>query len=100
VKYLLIIATFCFAVPLLTKRTLIGGHSQISSTALRSSSCSLIRGTGVATESIGPELCFTIHLKPAAKKLGLSGVTWHLLRHSHATMLDVVSNAEVSETVH
>ena len=30
------------------------------------------------------------HLKPAAKKLGLSGVTWHLLRHGHATMLDVV----------
>jgi len=30
------------------------------------------------------------HLKPAAKKLGLSGVTWHLLRHSHATMLDSV----------
>jgi integrase len=30
------------------------------------------------------------HLKPAAKKLGLSGVSWHLLRHSHATMLDVV----------
>lgn len=30
------------------------------------------------------------HLKPAAKKLGLSGVAWHLLRHSHATMLDVV----------
>jgi integrase len=30
------------------------------------------------------------HLKPAAKKLGLAGVTWHLLRHSHATMLDVV----------
>jgi integrase len=29
-------------------------------------------------------------LKPAAKKLGLSGVAWHLLRHSHATMLDVV----------
>jgi hypothetical protein len=29
-------------------------------------------------------------MKPAAKKLGLSGVTWHLLRHSHATMLDVV----------
>ena len=28
------------------------------------------------------------HLKPAAKKLGLSGVTWHVLRHSHATMLD------------
>jgi integrase len=28
------------------------------------------------------------HLKPAAKKLGLPGVTWHLLRHSHATMLD------------
>jgi integrase len=28
------------------------------------------------------------HLKPAAKKLGLFGVTWHLLRHSHATMLD------------
>ncbi len=30
------------------------------------------------------------HLKPAAKKLGLPGVTWHLLRHSHATMLDSV----------
>jgi integrase len=27
------------------------------------------------------------HLKPAAKNLGLPGVTWHLLRHSHATML-------------
>jgi len=30
------------------------------------------------------------HLKPAAMKLGLQGVTWHLLRHSHATMLDGV----------
>ena len=30
------------------------------------------------------------HLKPAAKRLGLPGVTWHLLRHSHATMLDFV----------
>ncbi len=30
------------------------------------------------------------HLKPAAKKLGLLAVTWHLLRHSHATMLDSV----------
>jgi integrase len=30
------------------------------------------------------------HLKPAAKTLGLPGVTWHLLRHSHATMLDGV----------
>jgi integrase len=30
------------------------------------------------------------HLKPVAKKLGLFGVTWHLLRHSHATMLDGV----------
>jgi integrase len=30
------------------------------------------------------------HLKPATKKLGLPGVTWLLLRHSHATMLDVV----------
>jgi integrase len=30
------------------------------------------------------------HLKPGAKKLGLPGVTWHLLRHSHATMLDSV----------
>lgn len=30
------------------------------------------------------------HLKPAAKELGLSGVTWHLLRRSHATMLDSV----------
>jgi integrase len=29
-------------------------------------------------------------LKPAAKKLGLPGVTRHLLRHSHATMLDSV----------
>ena len=29
------------------------------------------------------------HLKAAAKSLGLPGVTWHLLRHSHATMLDV-----------
>jgi integrase len=29
-------------------------------------------------------------LKPAAKKLGLPGVTWHLLRHCHATMLNVV----------
>lgn len=28
------------------------------------------------------------HLKPAAKRAALSGVTWHLLRHSHATMLD------------
>jgi integrase len=30
------------------------------------------------------------HLKPAAKKLRLCGVTWHLLSHSHATMLDSV----------
>ncbi len=30
------------------------------------------------------------HLKPSAKKLGLPGVTWHLLRHSHAMMLDSV----------
>jgi integrase len=30
------------------------------------------------------------HIKPAAKKLGLSGATWHMLRHSHATMLDGV----------
>jgi hypothetical protein len=30
------------------------------------------------------------HVKPAAKKLGLTGVTWHLLRHSYATMLDGV----------
>ena len=30
------------------------------------------------------------HLKPAGKKLGLPGVTWHLLRHSHATLLDLV----------
>jgi len=33
------------------------------------------------------------HLKPAAKKLGLSRVTWHLLRHSHATMLDGVGTS-------
>jgi integrase len=30
------------------------------------------------------------HVKPAAKRLGISLVTWHLLRHSHATMLDGV----------
>ena len=30
------------------------------------------------------------HLKPVARKLGLPGVTWHILRHSHATMLDFV----------
>ena len=30
------------------------------------------------------------HVKPAAKKLGLDRVTWHLLRHSYATMLDGV----------
>jgi integrase len=30
------------------------------------------------------------HVKPAAKGLGISCVTWHLLRHSHATMLDGV----------
>jgi len=30
------------------------------------------------------------HVKPAAKTLGLTGVTWHLLRHSYATMLDGV----------
>jgi integrase len=29
-------------------------------------------------------------LKPAAAKLRLPSVTWHLLRHSHATMLDSV----------
>jgi len=29
------------------------------------------------------------HVKPAAKKMGLH-VTWHLLRHSYATMLDGV----------
>ncbi len=28
------------------------------------------------------------HLKPACKKLDLGGITWHSLRHSHATMLD------------
>jgi integrase len=30
------------------------------------------------------------HVKPAAKRLGLGNVTWHLLRHSYATMLDGV----------
>jgi integrase len=30
------------------------------------------------------------HVKPAAKKLGIVGITWHLLRHSYATMLDGV----------
>jgi integrase len=28
------------------------------------------------------------HLKPAARTIGLPGITWHLLRHSHATLLD------------
>ena len=27
-------------------------------------------------------------LRPACEKLGLSGITWHSLRHSHATFLD------------
>jgi integrase len=36
------------------------------------------------------------HLKPVARKLGLHGVTWHLLRHSHATMLDVVGTPLVT----
>ena len=30
------------------------------------------------------------HVKPAARKLGLPNVTWHLLRHCYATMLDCV----------
>ena len=30
------------------------------------------------------------HLKPPGKRFGLPGVTWHLLRHSDATMLDSV----------
>lgn len=30
------------------------------------------------------------HVKPAARKLGLPNVTWHLLRHCYATMLDSV----------
>ena len=30
------------------------------------------------------------HLKPAARRLGISRETWHLLRHGHATMLDGV----------
>jgi integrase len=30
------------------------------------------------------------HLKPAAMKLEIPSVTWHLLRHGHATMLDSV----------
>lgn len=29
-------------------------------------------------------------LRPACKKLGLQGITWHSLRHSHATLLDSV----------
>ncbi len=29
-------------------------------------------------------------LRPACKKLGLHGITWHSLRHSHATLLDSV----------
>jgi integrase len=28
------------------------------------------------------------HLRPACSRLGLQGITWHSLRHSHATMLD------------
>lgn len=30
------------------------------------------------------------HLRPACKKLGLQRITWHSLRHSHATLLDAV----------
>ena len=29
-------------------------------------------------------------LRPVCNKLGLHGITWHSLRHSHATMLDAV----------
>jgi integrase len=29
-------------------------------------------------------------LRPACKKLGLDGITWHSLHHSHATLLDSV----------
>ncbi len=29
-------------------------------------------------------------LRPACKKLGLHGITWHSLRHSHATLLDAM----------
>jgi len=28
-------------------------------------------------------------LRPTYEKLGLLGITWHSLRHSHATLLDV-----------
>jgi len=28
------------------------------------------------------------HLRPACEKVGLQGITWHSLRHSHATLLD------------
>ncbi|MHB8753501.1 MAG: tyrosine-type recombinase/integrase [Candidatus Acidiferrales bacterium] len=28
------------------------------------------------------------HLRPACEKAGLQGITWHSLRHSHATLLD------------
>jgi len=30
------------------------------------------------------------HLKPAAKRLGIAGASWHWLRHANATMLDAV----------
>ena len=30
------------------------------------------------------------HLKPVAKKVGFPRITWHTLRHCHATMLDAV----------
>jgi len=30
------------------------------------------------------------HLRPACKKLGLYGITWHSLRHAHATLLDAM----------
>jgi integrase len=39
------------------------------------------------------------HLKPAAKKLGLPGVTWHLLRHSHADDARFCRNAARNDAI-
>jgi hypothetical protein len=31
-------------------------------------------------------------LRPVCNRLGLCGITWHSLRHSHATLLDAVGD--------
>jgi integrase len=39
-------------------------------------------------------------LRPACKKLGLHGITWHSLRHSHATLLDSVGAPSSARPLH